>query len=203
MLFDDPELDAYIDARIEYHVTQLSLTGLFPPDMAGDLRGELALEVLKARSRYLPHLASARTFYAHVLLNRVRALLRNRQAERAVLEFRPDVTLPEPAAGLDGSALGVRHANERMPDSTAAMDLRADCAAIVSRLPADLQRIYALHLQGYDRADIMRALHMSASNVSRKLKRLRATLHANGIRPRHGATFAAPRHRVAATRYLP
>jgi|GEM_PF-5256860 len=203
MLFDDPELDAYIAARIEYQVTQLSLTGLFPPDMAGDLRGELRLVVLQARARYRPHLADARTFYAHVLLNRARVLLRNRQAERAMLEFRSDATLPEPAASLDGCTLGIRHANERLPDSAAAVDLRADCATIISRLPADLQRLYTLQLQEYEQVDIMRALHMSASNVSRKLKLLRDILRDAGIQSRRPTRFAVPRRRVAATRYLP
>jgi len=195
MVFTDPELNTYLEARIAYWTTRLMATRLFAAADEDDIRAEFRLVLLQGQPRFDAEKASARTYYAHLLDITAHRLYRQQQGEKAYRSACTLEDIAEPPAGLDGAPWP--HDAERFPAQqvTAAVDARLSWEQFTACLPGDLRAVVQLLLRGEDRDTICRVLAISPATLTRKCSRLRATLGTPDLQPHPTRMREAPQTR--------
>lgn len=172
----------YATWYIRRKAKQLSGQYGFADDAADDLRQELTLHLLEQWPAFDPAVAKATTFVQNVIDFKVCELIRDQQREKR------DYRREQPLSGSAdyGQLDGVRGQPETSELNL--IELREDCAQILSTLPADLRTIAQL-LKEMSPTAAARLLRRPESTFWDRLAELREHFIAAG--------FEAPAHNTA------
>jgi len=160
----DTLIDAYTLDRIEYRVQRLTSKFQLDAATADDVRQDMALELLKASSRFNPEVSNRRTFTNGILDRYYRHLLRHFIAERK----RKALSLSR----ISDEALVVESDQPQV-------ELAMDVESITARLPKHLRDL-AGRLGDESVAEIGRSLNVHRSTVYRWIDELRSHFEAAG-----------------------
>lgn len=172
-------LDEYAFKRIRFRADRLTEAFRLTPEDTEDLAQDMALELVKASSRFDPTRSRRHTFVTRTL-NRFYKYTARQLESRA--RSRENCAKPRPVARHRAPVLNDPGKGELSQKGR--VDLSLDLTQVIDRLPAR-QREICLLLANHTPSEIANQLGMHRATVHREIAQMRSALVAAGF-TRHG-----------------